>query len=342
MSLPCLSSNNSNEDPPDRVNLLTGGHKRSAFVLAYEIMALAREFGIERLGFFTLTFADLVLDLKEANRRFNSLNTGVLKGRYSRAVVVPERQKSGRVHFHLLVVLGADIRSGADFEAFGRGDYRSANLALRSEWAFWRKTAPLYGFGRHELLPVKSNEEGIARYVGKYISKNVRERVLTDKGARLVRYLGYGPGDRRASARLAWNTENSWLWRHKLAAFAERMGLKDFSELQQAFGARWAWHLQGAIIAEHVTGVFPSYALAMRSSDADAGLQARVEGIKHAGGKVYARELTLDASKVFKPRLGSFFSEDCYRSLDVWTRRLSSEKHPGSVACEPARPARGL
>ena len=83
--VPCqtLSSNNSDketvqtngettEETP-KVNILTGGHKRSAFVLATEIMGLAEEFGLERLGFLTLTFSDRVQELKEANRRFNVL-----------------------------------------------------------------------------------------------------------------------------------------------------------------------------------------------------------------------------------------------------------------------------
>ena len=160
--LPCLLSNNSDKktvqttrEPAEviaKINVLTGGHKRSAFVLATEIMGLANDFGLKRLGFLTLTFSDRVQDLKEANRRFNNLNRRVLKARYRRAVVVTERQQSGRVHFHLLVVLGADIRSGVDFAAIARRDYRSANPALRAEWAFWRKTARLYCERRRYLI----------------------------------------------------------------------------------------------------------------------------------------------------------------------------------------------
>ena len=264
--LPCLSSNNSTEGGVAKVNILTGGHKRSAFVLAFEIMALAKVYGIEHLGFLTLTFAENVLTLKEGNRRFNSLNFHVIKGRYSRAVVVPERQESGRVHFHLLVVLSADIRTGFDFEAIQRRDYRSASPALRAEWAFWRTTAPKYGFGRTELLPVRSCAEGIARYVGKYISKHVRARSGQDKGARLVRYLGYGPGDRRASSRFAWNTDNGWLWRTKLKAFAERNGARSTDDLVKLFGPRWAYRLQAEILAERLDGVVhPSRRCAMRN-----------------------------------------------------------------------------
>jgi len=273
--LPCLFSNNSTKSGSfgaetlaeiiPKVNQLTGGHKRTAFVLASEIMALVEKFGLEHVGFFTLTFADLVLDLKEANRRFNSLNTHVLKERYLRCVAVPERMKSGRVHFHLLVILRADIRTGCDFKAFARGNYRSANMALRAEWAFWRKTCPKYGFGRHELLPVKSNAEGIARYVGKYISKNVRERRPADKGARLVRYIGFKPGDRTAHSQLAWTSDNAWLWRHKLAAFAKEHNLRDMDAVTRAGGKRWAWHLQGWIMRQELHDVvYPSFECACR------------------------------------------------------------------------------
>jgi hypothetical protein len=193
--LPCLLSNNcTTEEKPEPVNILKGGHKRMAQVLFLEIMALVAFYGIERIGFFTLTFADHVTGLREAQRRFRSIRAHVIVKRYERAIVVWERHESGRIHFHLVVVLAEDIRSGADFAAFKRKDYRSANRALRGEWAFWRVTCPKYRFGRHELMPIKSNAQGIARYVGKYIAKHIRQRLEEDKGARLVRFIGYKAG----------------------------------------------------------------------------------------------------------------------------------------------------
>ena len=279
--LPCLFSNNSNsvlavgggtevsQDRPDarlllRLNLLTGGHKRSAHVLYEEVKAFVARFGIEHCGFFTLTHSESVT-VKESNRRFNSLRSGVLADRYERAIVVLERQKSGRPHNHLLVAVKADIRTGCDFEAFKRRDYSSAAPALRAEWAFWRETCPKYGFGRHELLPVKSNQEGIARYVGKYISKHVRERLLEDKVARLVRYLGFKPGERTAHTRFAWNSDGAWLWRQKVGAFAREYGLRDLDEISRVCGKRWAWFLQERILEQELHGVvYPSYACACR------------------------------------------------------------------------------
>lgn len=219
-----------------------------AYVLAHEILWLAMIYGVERLGFLTLTFADNVREWREAQRRFNSLLSHVLRKRYRCGVIVGERQKSGRVHFHLVVVLAEDIRSGADFAAFERREYRSANDALRAEWAFWRKTAPKYGFGRTELLPVKSNAEGIGRYVGKYVAKHVGQRVRGDKGARIVRFFGYGPGERKASCRMGWATRGGWLWRQKLGAFCQSRGVADVEQLTKLFGSRWAYHLADEIM----------------------------------------------------------------------------------------------
>lgn len=253
---PSLSlSNNSIQgvlDNAGKVNRLTGGHKRVAWCLSTEIQWLAKRYGIERLGFLTLTFWHHVTDIREAQRRFNSLNTNVLKGHCLRGIGVVERQKSKRLHFHLVVALRADIRSGLDFQAIERQDYRSANQALRSEWAFWRDIAPRYGFGRTELLPVRSTAEGIARYVGKYVSKHVGEREERDKGARLVRYVGFQAGDRVSSARMGWNTLGGWLWRQKLGNFAKACGIECIEELRELFGPRWAYWLQPSILATPV------------------------------------------------------------------------------------------
>jgi hypothetical protein len=232
--------------------------------LAQEIKALARIYGIERLGFLTLTFADNVTEMKEASRRFKSLTNHVLKARYSRAIAIVERQKSRRLHFHLVVVLNADIRTGCDFEAIEKGDYRSANQVLRSEWAYWRKTAPKYRFGRTELLPVKSTAEGIARYVGKYVSKHIGQREAGDKGARLVRYIGY-EGDRKASVKFGWNSDGGWLWRQKLAQFASNHNCRTMDDLQRLAGPHWAYRLQGAIFQTELSDqtVYPSQKVAV-------------------------------------------------------------------------------
>lgn len=278
-ALPCLFSNNSiivgganasnsllNQAILD-FNTFSKSHKRSACALAWNVQFLADKFGLERLGFLTLTFADHVTDPKEAQRRFNSLASNVLRDRYAEFIRVWERTKSGRIHYHLLVVLNRDIRTGFDFDAVSRNDYKSANPAIRDEWAFWRKTAKAYGFGRTELLPVRSTAEGIARYVGKYISKHVAQREERDKGFRLVEYTR---GARMSSTRFGWHTEGAWQWRAKVGLFCRILGANgatsDFSpvpfrDLAKICGPRWAYHYREFIASLPVIRLYSTHAL---------------------------------------------------------------------------------
>ncbi|WP_429944846.1 rolling circle replication-associated protein, partial [Escherichia coli] len=194
--LPCLFRNNCTEisaktplEPLSPLAFeLSTNLKKSASALAWNVQYFVDTYGLSNVGFLTLTFRDHVTDPKEAQRRFHSLKTHVLSKRYRAYIRVMEPMKSGRIHYHLLVALHSDIRTGFDFPAVYRQEYSSANKAIRSEWSFWRKTAPKYGFGRTELMPVRSNSEGIGRYVGKYISKGIESRTEQFKGVRLVEY----------------------------------------------------------------------------------------------------------------------------------------------------------
>jgi len=260
LPLPCLNRINSDrvEQKPEEKQGKSR-QKKVAFSLQENVKSLADRYGIERLGFLTLTFADHVLDAREAGRRFDNLRRRVISDRYVEWVRVIERQKSGRVHFHLLVVLAHDIRTGVDFAAFQNGNYGSAGPKLRAEWAFWRNVAPRYGFGRTELLPVKSNAEGIGRYVGKYISKHMEKRIEADKGVRLV---SASRGARRVNANFDWKTPGAELWRAKLGIFARSMGAGPDSyneKFVEWFGPRWAYFLrpviEGIRLPEYRTGV---------------------------------------------------------------------------------------
>jgi len=227
-----------------KVNLLQSNHRKTAALLAWTIFALASCYGIERLGMLTLTFADHVTDPKEATRRLKSLIAGVLNDRYLAWVRVFERQKSGRIHYHLIVVQKEDIKTGVDFRAVASGVYRTAGAGLRSEWAFWRNTAKLYHFGRTELLPIKSTAEAISRYVGKYIAKHIDCREERDKGVRLA---GFSKKARIGSTRFAWVTPGSWVWRRKLKIIGQSLGVHEIGEMNARFGRRWAFRLRDVV-----------------------------------------------------------------------------------------------
>jgi hypothetical protein len=213
--------------------------------VAVNVESLIRGTGIERVGFLTLTFADDVQEMAEAQRRFRSLRTNVLDGRYGSSICAVERQRSGRIHFHLLVGLRFDARTGFDWSEARRGIYRSACPLLRAEWAFWRRTAPLYGFGRTELLPIRSTAGAVGCYLGGYIAKHVGRRRIEDKGSRLIRY---NVDARAATVRFSWNSKGMRLWRHKLAEFARLHQVADLSEMSSRFGPRWAYHLREQIL----------------------------------------------------------------------------------------------
>lgn len=214
---------------------------------------MAEKWGLERLGFLTLTFADHVLDPAEAQRRFNSLATHVLSHRYPAWLRVFERQKSGRVHYHLLVVLEGDVRTGIDWSGLADRDYRSAGPVLRAEWAFWRSAAKRYGFGRTELLPIRSTVEAAAAYVGKYIGKHVQARQERDKGVRLV---AYSSGACSARTRFSWACDGGQQWRAGVEALAVALSQSHGYPLavirrvglSKVLGPRWGYEWRDAIM----------------------------------------------------------------------------------------------
>lgn len=208
-ALPCLNSNNcidvkntnviKEKQKPANIekylpntakpefNEFSTSHKKSAAALEMNVRQFIEVFGIEKVGFLTLTFADDVQDVKEASRRFHSLRTNFLKKHFEHYVCVYERMKSGRIHFHLIVNTREDIRRGLNFQQIQARNYTSANKNLRQLWQVLRENMEKYGFGRSELLPVKTNSKGLARYVGKYIAKHIDSRLPEDKGYRLIR-----------------------------------------------------------------------------------------------------------------------------------------------------------
>lgn len=248
--LPCRSLETT--QPRSTQNTLSGAHKKTASALSWNVAHLCEKYGAERIGFLTLTFGDHVLCPKEAQRRFNSLATHVLKVRYLDYIRVLERQKSGRIHYHLLVVLPDDIRTGFEFAGVAKKDYSSANNHLRREWAFWRKTAPLYRFGRTELMPVKGTSAALGQYVGKYIGKHMGVREEQDKGVRLVAYTR---GARMATSRhTVIGLHNANQWRGKVETFARQMTenfrvthpqrppIRSVDDLSFYLGPKWAFH----------------------------------------------------------------------------------------------------
>lgn len=262
--LPCLNSHKCTEDfgcdpeepiEPESIeawNRLTGTHRKTAFALTHNVARLVAKAGIERCLFLTLTFADHVTENSVASRRWKSFRTHFLTDEAAAWVAVRERQRSQRLHFHVVIVVPEDVRTGVDFAEFAAGIYRSASAWLRAFWCRLRDAAARYGFGRTEAIPIKSTAEGVSRYVGKYIAKNIEGRIEQDAGARLVMYSEtmQRAGDHLRPNDFAWNSKRSWLWRQKVGRVALRCGITEPGQFREYFGSRWAWHAAKRIMTE--------------------------------------------------------------------------------------------
>ena len=241
-SVPCLNSNNCIEPdqtgknrqlpssrysgfkPENTLNEFSTSYRKSTAALEMNVKAFIEAFGLDKVGFLTLTFADDVTDPKEAQRRFHSLRTNFLKRHFPEYVCVYERTKKGRIHFHLLVNTRLNIRRGLNFRQIAAGNYKTANPYLRHLWTLIRENVGKYGFGRTELLPVKTNSKGLSRYVSKYIAKHINSRLPEDKGYRLVRTsMDKKSMWKVANSNFAFVSKGSKEWRRKLKKWVKRV-----------------------------------------------------------------------------------------------------------------------
>jgi hypothetical protein len=176
---------------------------------------------------------------------------------------VKERHTSGVIHFHLLVDCKGDVRTGLNFEEIENHKlprvtrYHSANARLKALWHELRKSLPKYHLGRHELLPIKSNGEGMAKYVGKYVGKGCDYHPL-DKG---FRSISLSQEWRIATMKIQWHSPGAQLWRAKCAAFAESKGLPNIAAVSLVLGPKWAYVHREQIL-DTPCSEFPSQAAA--------------------------------------------------------------------------------
>jgi hypothetical protein len=209
-------------------------------ILQLEIDGAARRFGTDHVGMLTLSFPDEVHDMVEASRRLNSLFTGALRERFVQFVTVLQRHKRHGLHAHTAVVVDWDIRGNLSWEALKRRQYGSAPRRLRDEWAFLRDLLPRYGFGRHELLPMRGHSEGLGRYLARYLSRELGTRRKGDRGARLVRYSQ--SWERVVVGPFTWNDRRTQRARERAVELAIRLW-GSWGKMLRDVGPNWKYHL---------------------------------------------------------------------------------------------------
>lgn len=120
--------------------------------------------------FITLTFADNIKDISEANKCFNSFKTYIKKLKNDfKYICVPEFQKRGAVHYHLLTNI----------------DYTDFSLLSQKEVRIWSKNSKAWQIGRNIIgwnkgFSLVKNMDGIEviGYITKYITKDLDNRLF--------------------------------------------------------------------------------------------------------------------------------------------------------------------
>lgn len=174
------------ENYPQKNELKTIEYKnimRSKFQLQRIVKANENEFKT----FITLTFQDNITDINLANKKFHSWRTKI-KSIYSnfKYVCVPEFQKRGAVHYHLLTNLeinktyiynrrNKDIETTLIFPQKNFSVEQLSNMDLHKrkkcyDILYWK-----HGFT--SVFPIKSSD--VVGYMTKYMTKDIDDRLYS-------------------------------------------------------------------------------------------------------------------------------------------------------------------
>jgi hypothetical protein len=176
-------------------------------------------------------------------------------------VNVKEHQSRGAWHYHMIISLSGDVRTGFDFDLYDKwlldtnprkggklkreGTFPTGSRYLRFLWSELGSALVKYGFGKIFTLEPIRDETAISYYIGKYISKHVGQRPDQDKGVRLI---NYSKNWVKNSVNRAWNTRNAQSWRSKVQTFALECGCTEFYQLSEKLGSTWAYKYQEEIL----------------------------------------------------------------------------------------------
>jgi hypothetical protein len=228
--------------------------KRSQFVAAENIAAYIRSVGEGHvlIGYLTCPGAQ---SLEVFQRKWKSFRDGVLRKMFPSGIWVRERQsKTGDWHTHFVVGAGFDVRSGYPWEEVAKRHYGAVDPRIRAYWKFLRDKTELYGFGRHNLEPIRTRGEAAALYLSKYLSKRTgSDKLVGEERSRLFGIWGVG---RFCSFKFSWNTAGGRQHRRKLATIARLVGqlrscsVENLDDLKLELGREWWRKLRRIILSE--------------------------------------------------------------------------------------------
>jgi hypothetical protein len=228
---------------------------------------MVRKHSLNHVGLLTLTFGvpgsgrgsqetrelrEQAKELEFVQKRWHSLLSNVIAKRYEDWVCVLEMHSDGVWHFHVVVSLKTDIRTGTDIDTLTnyklpykmRRGVKFRNEALAAEWSALRAVCCKYRFGRAELMPIKKTGEALARYVAGYLAKSWA-RVPSGRKSRLVRLCRGLSGS--ITMRFSPNTLGNLIYRTRLKLGASMLHFDGFEDFEDFLGPRWHCYLSDII-----------------------------------------------------------------------------------------------
>lgn len=139
------------------------------------LIAYASENSRHWHSFITLTFGDEVTEITEANNKFSNFtrqwNRNFPEFRY---LGVPEYQKNGRVHYHLLtnLVCGDQIPEKEPIKTYNKNTRKETVLKFY-DLPYWG-----YGFSSAFNIDTTNDQFNVALYITKYLFKDVDNRLF--------------------------------------------------------------------------------------------------------------------------------------------------------------------
>ncbi len=234
--LPCLKKD----------NCIRNGRHRSVFRAEESIRRYVQKYGENNCALLTITMPSECLETKEFQAKWHSYLSNVLRKTFRTGMWTRERQpRTGNWHAHAVVNLGWDVRTAFPFDEVATRIYKNVDPRLRQLWKGLRESAPSYGFGRTELIPLKHGGRACASYLTKYLTKAfASEKSVGEEKCRLFSLWGgerfIYPGFVFLTSRIA-QKRKQWL--------AETLSLDHPGQLKGMLGPHW-WFHYGAALAE--------------------------------------------------------------------------------------------
>lgn len=225
-------------------NCIRNGRHRAAFVAEENIRLYIWKRGQQNVGFLTVTTPSECLEPSEFQEKWHSYLSNVVRKTFATGMCVRERQpRSGNWHAHAVVDVGWDIRTEFPFDQVARKFYANVDPRLRKLWRHLRETAPNYGFGRIELLPLKHDGRACARYVTSYLSNTfTSEKPIGQERCRLFSVWGK---TRFVFSRFTF--VSSRIIQKRKQWLAEMLELPDETHLSESLGLHWWFHFGKAL-----------------------------------------------------------------------------------------------